>query len=600
LIDQRRSEQSRRKREELAAIKEGPAADVPEHDDTLTVLFMCSHPALTPASAIALTLRAVGGLTTAQIANAFLVPAPTMAQRISRAKQTIKVSGVPFRMPTPDEQLGRLRNVLHVLYLIFNEGYATSTGEELHRVELSEEAIRLTRLVHRDLPGAPEVAGLLALMLLTDSRRRARTTADGELIPLAEQDRTLWDRALIVEGIALVSDAVAKGRVGEYQIQAAIAAIHDQTPKAEVTDWPQILALYGLLERVTGNPIVTLNRAVAAAMAQGPSAGLAVLAGVEDRLAGHYRLDAVRAHLLEMTGDTEAALAHYRMAAARTTSLPEQRYLATQAARLRARTGGELDMPYVKDPRVDAYIDPLPAWQREIFSKVRDLVHEADPGVEETIKRTVQPYFVLDGNVCAFLAAKDHASIFLYDGAIVPDPEGIITAGHDNKTGRMIAVRRDEKINERALVTMFRQIIANNRAGGWRKLKGQVRRSQQGGDMNLNGILIGSDNPKRLADYYTKLFGKPGWDEGGYTGWQIGTGSVTVGPHDQVKGKNAHPGRLLWNIESSDVEADFARFKAAGATVVREPYTMGDEPGSIATFSDPDDNYFQLMSPMQP
>jgi len=298
---------------------------------------MCCHAALTPASAIALTLRAVGGLTTAQIAKAFLVPEATMAQRISRAKQQIKASGVPFVMPTPEEQLTRLRSVMRVLYLIFNEGYASSSGNEVHRTELSEEAIRLARIVHRDIPADPEVAGLLALMLLTDARRPARTTTDGALIPLAEQDRTLWDRARITEGVALLHDAMAAGRVGEYQIQAAIAAIHDQTPRADDTDWPQILALYGLLEQVTGNPIVTLNRAVAAAMANGPAAGLMLLNGVEQQLAGHYRMDAVRAHLLEMAGDTEAAVTHYRRAAARTTSLPEQRYLATQAARLRAQ-----------------------------------------------------------------------------------------------------------------------------------------------------------------------------------------------------------------------------------------------------------------------
>jgi RNA polymerase sigma factor (sigma-70 family) len=336
LIDQRRSEQSRREREGLSGL-EGPAPEVSDQDDSLIVLFMCSHPALTPASAIALTLRAVGGLTTAQIAKAFLVPEATMAQRISRAKQQIKASGVPFRMPTPDEQLARVRTVMRVLYLIFNEGYASSTGSEVHRTELSEEAIRLARMVHRDLPDDAEVAGLLALMLLTDARRQARTTADGALIPLAEQDRTLWDRARIAEGVALLHDAMAAGRVGEYQIQAAIAAIHDQTPRADATDWPQILALYGLLEQVAGNPIVTLNRAVAAAMANGPAAGLALLDGVEQQLAGHYRLDAVRAHLLEMAGETESAVTHYRRAAARTTSLPEQRYLATQAARLRAQ-----------------------------------------------------------------------------------------------------------------------------------------------------------------------------------------------------------------------------------------------------------------------
>jgi predicted RNA polymerase sigma factor len=335
LIDQRRSEQSRRQRESLAVLQEPAEAEVPEQDDTLIVLFMCCHPALTPASAIALTLRAVGGLTTAEIANAFLVPEATMAQRISRAKQSIKASGVPFRMPTPDEQTARTRLVLHVLYLIFNEGYASSTGRELHRTELSDEAIRLARMLQRMLPDDGEVTGLLALMLLIDARRPARTNAAGELIPMAEQDRTLWDRALIAEGVALVDRAVGKGAVGEYQLQAAIAALHDRAPQAADTDWPQILALYGLLEQMTGNPVVRVNRAVAAAMAHGPSAGLALLDAVDQRLTGHYRVEAVRAHLLEMAGDTKAALAHYRAAASRTTSLPEQRYLTAQAARLR-------------------------------------------------------------------------------------------------------------------------------------------------------------------------------------------------------------------------------------------------------------------------
>jgi predicted RNA polymerase sigma factor len=302
----------------------------------LIVLFMCCHPALTPASAIALTLRAVGGLTTGEIANAFLVPDATMAQRISRAKQSIKASGEPFSMPTPEEQTPRLRLVLHVLYLIFNEGYASSTGRELHRAELSDEAIRLTRVLHRMLPDDGEVTGLLALMLLIDARRPARTSADGDLISLAAQDRTLWDQALIAEGLALIDRAVAGGAVGEYQLQAAIAAVHDRAARADETDWPQILALYGMLEQMTGNPIVTVNRAVAAAMVHGPAAGLALLDTVDDRMAGHYRLDAVRAHLLEMAGDKKAAVTLYRAAASRTTSLPEQRYLATQAARLKA------------------------------------------------------------------------------------------------------------------------------------------------------------------------------------------------------------------------------------------------------------------------
>jgi RNA polymerase sigma factor (sigma-70 family) len=334
LIDQWRSERSRRERETLALLREPPPAEVADRDDTLTVLFMCCHPALTPASAITLTLRAVGGLTTAEIANAFLVSEATMAQRIARAKQRVKASGVPFRLPTAEEQPARLRTVLHVLYLIFNEGYAASTGADVHRTELSAEAIRLTRLVQRTLPDDAEVAGLLALMLFLDARRPARTDAAGDLVPLAKQDRTLWDRELIAEGVALLDCAIGKGTVGEYQLQAAIAAVHDRAVRADETDWPQILALYGLLEQLTGNPVVTLNKAVAAAMADGPSAGLALLETVDERLAGHYRLDAVRAHLLELAGDKEAALEHYRAAAGRTTNLAEQRYLATQAARL--------------------------------------------------------------------------------------------------------------------------------------------------------------------------------------------------------------------------------------------------------------------------
>jgi predicted RNA polymerase sigma factor len=335
LIDQLRSEQSRRHREAVALLQDARRPAVSDRDDTLLVLFMCCHPALTDASAIALTLRAVGGLTTAEIARAFLVDEATMAQRISRAKQRIKASGVPFRMPTGDEQPARVRAVLRVLYLIFNEGYTSSTGADLHRTELSEEAIRLTRVVQRLLPEDGEVAGLLALMLLIDARRPARTDAAGELIPLSEQDRALWNQAAIAEGSALINGAIGKGAVGEYQIQAAIAAVHDRAARAEETDWSQILALYGLLEQMIDNPVVTLNRAVAAAMADGPAAGLAVLQKVDERLAGHYRLDAVRAHLLEMAGDKSAAIAHYRAAANRTTSLPEQRYLATQAARLK-------------------------------------------------------------------------------------------------------------------------------------------------------------------------------------------------------------------------------------------------------------------------
>jgi RNA polymerase sigma factor (sigma-70 family) len=341
LIDQVRAEAARRRREEIAA--DEPAAPAPdeateEQDDTLLLLFMCCHPALTRPSAIALTLRAVGGLTTAEIAGAFLVPESTMAQRISRAKQRIKASGVPFQRPTADEQAERLGAVLHVLYLVFNEGYVTSGGSDLQRRDLAVEAIRIARIVHRLLPDHGEVAGLLALMLLTDARRGARTGPDGELIPLDRQDRTRWDRAAIAEGTALVEAAVARGQVGAYQLQAAIAAVYDEAERADDTDWAQILALYGLLARMTDNPMVALNRAVAAAMVHGPAAGLALLEPLDAdrRLAGHHRLLAVRAHLLEKAGDRDGAIACYRAAAERTNSLPERDYLTSQAARLRS------------------------------------------------------------------------------------------------------------------------------------------------------------------------------------------------------------------------------------------------------------------------
>jgi len=338
-----RSESARRRRETAAAIEAPVLApppdldDAAEHDDTLILIFMCCHPALTPSSAIALTLRAVGGLTTAEIANAFLVPESTMAQRISRAKQSIKASGEPFRLPTRRERAERLRVVLHVLYLIFNEGYVNSVGPQLQRCELSVEAIRLARAVHASLPDDPEVLGLLALMLLTDARRLARTGPAGELIPLTHQNRTLWDRPEVAEGVALLTEALSKGAAGAYQLQAAIAAVHDEAARAEDTDWPQILALYDLLTRMSDNPMVTLNRAIAFAMVHGPAAGLALLDDLDRdrRLAAHHRLSAVRAHLLELAGDHRAAIEHYLTAASRTTSLPERNYLITQAARLR-------------------------------------------------------------------------------------------------------------------------------------------------------------------------------------------------------------------------------------------------------------------------
>jgi RNA polymerase sigma factor (sigma-70 family) len=342
MADHVRSESARRRREqetalEAARLSEPMAIETgPQADDTLVLLFMCCHPALTPASAIALTLRAVGGLTTAEIAHAFLVPEATMAQRISRAKQSIKNSGIPFQLPTTEERAQRLRAALHVLYLIFNEGYTSSAGVHLRRDDLSHEAMRLTRMVHQLQPDDTEVAGLLALMLLTDARRLARTSAEGDLIPLAQQDRALWDRKQIAEGVALLSAALPKGSVGPYQLQAAIAAIHDEAARAEDTDWPQILALYDLLRRMSENPMVALNYAIAAAMVHGPVKGLELLDALQadTRLAEHHRLDAVRAHLLELTGDWQGAAVHYRAAAGKTGSLPERNYLLTQAARL--------------------------------------------------------------------------------------------------------------------------------------------------------------------------------------------------------------------------------------------------------------------------
>ncbi|HTZ49748.1 MAG TPA: DUF6596 domain-containing protein [Verrucomicrobiae bacterium] len=346
MLDDLRSNIARRRREKAVAqegetLAPAPELDLELHtmdpDDTLILLFMCCHPALTTSSAIALTLRAVGGLTTGEIARAFLVPEATMAQRISRAKQSIKVSGVSFLMPTEKEQRERLPAVLHVLYLIFNEGYTSSSGQRVHRVELSSEAIRLTRNVYGLLPENTEVAGLLALMLLTDARREARTNAEGELIPLTKQDRALWNREEIREGIELLTGTLAKGAAGMYQLQAAIAAVHDEAARAEDTDWMQILALYEVLKRMSDNPMVTLNRAVAVAMVFGPERGLDLLKTLDRdaRIAEHYRLDAVRAHFLEMLGDKEGAIRHYRRAAERTTSTPEQNYLIAQAARLR-------------------------------------------------------------------------------------------------------------------------------------------------------------------------------------------------------------------------------------------------------------------------
>lgn len=344
LTDEWRSEHARREREVAVAVRQpayaavAPPADEepPSADDTLKLLFLCCHPALPVSGQVALTLRAVGGLSTAEIARAYLVPEATMSQRIRRAKQRIEAAGARFTLPSPADRDERLGAVLRVLYLIFNEGYTASSGEALHRAELTGEAIRLTRELRRLLPDDGEVAGLLALMLLTDAHRAARTGPDGELVPLAEQDRGRWDRDATAEGVALVTEALTWSAPGPYQVQAAIAAVHAEAATAEDTDWRQIVALYRVLARVAPNPMVTLNQAVAVAMVDGPRAGLALLATLDgdDRTAGHHRLAAVRAHLLDMAGDRTEARAAYLAAARATTSLPERRYLEVRAARL--------------------------------------------------------------------------------------------------------------------------------------------------------------------------------------------------------------------------------------------------------------------------
>jgi RNA polymerase sigma factor (sigma-70 family) len=330
LTDWLRSDIARRRREDALALAEPAPPEVPQHDDTLTLLFLCCHPALSAPSQIALTLRAVGGLTTAEIARAFLVPESTMAQRISRAKQSVKDAGATFSLPPETERPQRIQAVLHVLYLMFNEGYT-----ELHRHDLTRDAIRLTRLLHRLLPDDPEVAGLLALMLLTEARRAARTRADGALVPLAEQDRARWDRELVAEGVALVGRTLSgTRRLGPYQLQAAIAAVHDEASRVEDTDWAEILALYQLLEALSPNPMVTLNRIVAVSMVDGPAVGLAALRELEsdNRMARHHRLHAVRAHLLEMAGDHASARESYRTATRYATSVAEKRYLEARSA----------------------------------------------------------------------------------------------------------------------------------------------------------------------------------------------------------------------------------------------------------------------------
>ncbi|HZB79470.1 MAG TPA: sigma-70 family RNA polymerase sigma factor [Actinomycetota bacterium] len=337
LVDEWRSESARRRREETTTALDLPVrTELAAQDDTLTLLFLCCHPSLSAPSQLALTLRAVGGLTTSEIASAFLVPEATMAQRISRAKQTIKNAGLGFGLPPEPERAERLRVVLHVLYLVFNEGYTASSGRALQRADLTAEAIRLTRMLLGLVPGEEEVAGLLALMLLTDARRAARADADGSLIPLGEQQRALWDREQIEEGVTLLRRTLGQGSVGPYQLQAAVAAVHDEAPSAEETDWPQILALYEILEEASPGPVVTLNRAVALAMVHGPRAGLALLGTLDadGRMTQSHRIHAVRGHLLELTGDAVAARDSYLRAARMTASVPEQRYLSLRAARL--------------------------------------------------------------------------------------------------------------------------------------------------------------------------------------------------------------------------------------------------------------------------
>ena len=339
LIDHIRSDRTRKAREITVALEESspsPEIEMGTTDDTLILLYLCCHPALTQASQTALTLRAVGGLTTAEIAHAFLVPEGTMAARISRAKQSIKAAGSQFSMPAPVDLDERLSAVLQTLYLIFNEGYTASSGEALHRGDLTHEAIRITRMLYRQLPDDGEVAGLLALMLITDSRRTARTTASGDLIPLADQDRTRWDRTLIGEANSLLATTMARSPLGPYQLQAAIAATHADAQRAEDTNWQQVHVLYKVLERIAPNPMVTLNRAVALAQTTGPAAALELLTDLDTdpRMKNHHRLHAVRAHLLEMSGDTAAAREQYKRAARGTASATERRYLESRASQL--------------------------------------------------------------------------------------------------------------------------------------------------------------------------------------------------------------------------------------------------------------------------
>jgi RNA polymerase sigma-70 factor (ECF subfamily) len=297
-------------------------------DDRLRLIFTCCHPALAPEARVALTLREICGLTTEEIARAFLTAPPTLAQRIVRAKAKIRDAGIPYHVPEPAELPERLETVLQVVYLVFNEGYAASSGDELTRADLSGEAIRLARLLHGLLP-EPEVAGLLALMLLHESRRAARATVDGDLILLEDQDRSRWNQALIAEGIRLVEGALASGRFGPYTVQASIAAVHAEAPDVVATDWAQIVALYDVLLQMTPSPIVELNRAVAVAMRDGPAAGLALVAAILERgdLANYHLAHSARADLSRRLGRTDDARASYERALELTQQGPERRFL---------------------------------------------------------------------------------------------------------------------------------------------------------------------------------------------------------------------------------------------------------------------------------
>ncbi|MFD4958148.1 RNA polymerase sigma factor [Microbacterium sp. NPDC058389] len=345
LVDAYRSADARRRREREAwDDREAPAADEPvtgDVDDSLTLVLLCCHPALTPGTAIPLTLRAVGGLTTREIAAAFLVPEATMAQRISRAKATLRAAGGRFEPPPDDARDARTRSALHVLYLMFNEGYVASEGDDLARPDLAAEAIRLTRMLRASLPADAEVAGLLALMLLTEARRQSRVDDAGRLVPLPAQDRTRWNPVLIAEGVVLLTDAMRRGEVGEYQLQAAIAAVHDQAPSYADTDWTRIAGLYRALARLTDNPMVGLNAAVAVAMTDGIPAAMEHVDAASAVLGDHHRVHAVRAHLHELAGEPTRAADEFRAAAARTANEAERRYLADAASRLSGSAGEE-------------------------------------------------------------------------------------------------------------------------------------------------------------------------------------------------------------------------------------------------------------------